>query len=72
MLKNSFQMAKLFYNLGGHFRGKVAKGVMLEKKEFREKGNQFCKTNFAYVECGGKVFELLQDIKSRQNPSCFY
>jgi len=63
MLRNSFQMAKLFYNLGRHFRCKVTKGVMLGKKEFREKGNQFAKANFAYVKYGGKVYELLQDKK---------
>ena len=56
-------MAKLFYNLGRHFRCKVTKGVMLGKKEFREKGNQFAKANFAYVKYGGKVYELLQDKK---------
>jgi hypothetical protein len=65
-------MARLFYNLGRYFRCKVTKGVMLGKKEFREKGNQFAKANFAYVECVGKVYGLLQDMKSRPNPSCFF
>ena len=41
-------------------------------KEFGEKGYQFAKANFTNEKCVGKIYELLQDIKNKPNPSCFY